>query len=58
MADSILAVAWHLLTNSALYEDTGARYFELRNDPTIEAKRLQRRIESIAFEVTVSEKAA
>jgi transposase len=58
VAHSILAVAWHLLTNGALYDDPGARYFELRNDPAIEAKRLQRRIESLGFEVTVSEKAA
>jgi transposase len=58
VAHSILAVAWHLLTNGALYEDPGARYFELRNDPAIEAKRLQRRIESLGYTVTVSEKAA
>jgi transposase len=58
VAHSILAVAWHLLTNGALYDDPGARYFELRHDPAIEAKRLQRRIESLGYTVTVSEKAA
>jgi transposase len=58
VAHSILDVAWHLLTNGALYEDPGARYFELRHDPAIEAKRLQRRIEALGYQVTVTEKAA
>ncbi len=58
MAHSILAVAWHLLTNGALYEDPGSDYFERRNDPAREAKRLQRRIEALGYEVTITEKAA
>jgi transposase len=58
VANSMLAVAWHLLTNGALYEDPGADYFERRNDPAREAKRLQRRIEALGFEVTIETKAA
>jgi transposase len=58
VANSILAVAWHLLTNGALYVDPGGDYFERRNDPAREAKRLQRRIESLGFEVTINTKAA
>jgi transposase len=58
VANSILAVAWHLLTNGALYNDPGADYFERRNDPAREAKRLQRRIEALGFEVTVQTRAA
>ena len=58
VANSILAVAWHLLTNGALYEDPGAGYFDRRNDPAREAKRLQHRIEALGFAVTVTEKAA
>lgn len=58
VAHSILAVAWYLLTNGALYEDPGAQYFERRHNPDIEAKRLQRRIEALGYEVTVTEKAA
>jgi hypothetical protein len=54
VANSMLAVAWHLLTNGTLYEDPGADYFTKRHDPTIEAKRLQRRIEALGYEVTVS----
>jgi transposase len=58
VANSMLAVAWHLLTNGALYEDPGASYFDRRHDPASEAKRLQRRIEALGFDVTVTEKAA
>ena len=37
-----------------LYEDPGADYFERRHDPAVEAKRLQRRIEALGFEVSVT----
>jgi len=58
VANSMLAVAWHLLTNGALYQDPGSDYFDRRNDPAREAKRLQHRIESLGFEVTIAQKAA
>jgi transposase len=58
VANSILAVAWHLLTEGALYDDPGADYFNKRHDPAIEAKRLQRRIEALGFVVTVTDQAA
>lgn len=54
VANSMLAVSWHLLTNGTLYEDPGTDYFIKRHDPAIEAKRLQRRIESLGYEVTVT----
>jgi transposase len=58
VAHSILDVAWHLLSNGALYDDPGARFFELRHDPAIEARRLQRRIEQLGFEVSITPAAA
>ena len=58
VAHSILEVAWHLLTDGVLYDDPGARFFELRHDPNVEAKRLQRRIEALDFEVTLTAAAA
>lgn len=58
VANSILAVAWHLLRSGAFYQDPGADYFERRHDPAIEAKRLQARIEALGFEVTLMPKAA
>jgi hypothetical protein len=54
----LVNVAWHLLTNGALYDDPGARFFELRHDPAVKAKRLQRRIEALGFEVTLTGRAA
>jgi transposase len=47
VANSILAVIWHVLTNGCIYED-----------PAVEAKRLQARIEALGFDVTLSAKAA
>jgi transposase len=58
VAHSMLAVAWHLLTTGAFYEDPGGDYFERRHDPAVEAKRLTRRIEALGFEVVLHQKAA
>ena len=58
VANSLLAVIWHVLTNGCMYEDPGADYFERRHDPAVEAKRLQARIEALGFDVTLSPKAA
>ena len=58
VANSILAVAWHLLSTGAPYSDPGGDYFERRTDPVREAKRLQRRIEALGFSVTIEEHAA
>ena len=58
VAHSILDVAWHLLTNGAFYDDPGARFFEIRHDPAVEARRLQRRIEQLGFEVSITPAAA
>ena len=58
VANSILAVAWHLLSTGSLYIDPGAGYFDQRNDPAREAKRIQHRIESLGFEVTLTKTAA
>lgn len=58
VANSILATAWHLLTTGALYQDPGADYFDRHHDPAREAQRLQRRIERLGFEVTITATAA
>ena len=58
VAHSILDTAWHLLTDGALYTDPGANYFESRHDPLVEAKRLQRKIEALGFEVNLTPTAA
>jgi transposase len=58
VAHSMLAVAWHLLTTGALYEDPGADYFQRRHDPAAQIKRLTRRIEALGYEIVLTEKAA
>jgi hypothetical protein len=58
VANSMLFTVWHLLTTGAFYIDPGADYFERRNDPAVEARRLARRIEALGFDVNLIEKAA
>ncbi len=58
VAHSILETAWHLLSSGALYKDPGADYFDRRNDPAQQVKRLQARIEALGFDVTVTDKVA
>ena len=58
VANSMLNVVWHLLTNGELYQDLGADYFESHNDPTVQVKRLTKRIEALGFDVTVTERVA
>jgi transposase len=58
VANSMLATIWHLLTNGTFFEDPGADYFERRQDPVNEAKRLARRIEALGYHVNLTEKAA
>jgi len=53
-----LETAWHLLSDGELFVDPGASYFERRHDPAREAKRLQHRIESLGYTVTLTENAA
>jgi transposase len=58
VAHSILETSWHLLTTGACYDDPGVDYFDRRNDPTLQVKRLQARIEALGFDVTISDKVA
>ncbi|MHB8378742.1 MAG: IS110 family RNA-guided transposase [Acidimicrobiales bacterium] len=58
VAHSILDTTWHLLTNGTIYTDPGAGFFESRHDPRIEAKRLQRKIEALGYEVNITPAAA
>jgi hypothetical protein len=47
-----------LLTDGALYDDPGSRFFEFRHDLAVEARRLQRRIGDLAFKVSITPAAA
>jgi len=43
---------------SACEKCPGANYFERRQDPAVEAKRLQAKIDVLGYAVTITEKAA
>lgn len=58
VANSMLHTIWHLLSNGVLYDDPGADFFDRHHDPAAEAKRLQRRIQALGYDVTLTEKAA
>ena len=58
VAHSILETAWHLLVNNSPYQDPGSDYFDRRNNPARQVKRLQERIEALGYEVTINEKVA
>jgi hypothetical protein len=54
----MLFTIWDLLSTGALYGDRGADYYERRNDPAVEAKRLALRNEALRFGVTIEKSAA
>lgn len=58
IANSLLTVAWHLLSTGARYEDLGADYFTKHLDPEREARRLVQRIQALGFTVELAPQAA
>ncbi|WP_369084551.1 hypothetical protein [Ferrimicrobium acidiphilum] len=50
--------ACHACAIPCTSEESGANYFESHNDPTVQVKRLSKRIEALGFEVTVTERVA
>jgi len=57
VANTILAVAWHLLTTGETYHDLGADYFQT-SDRDGQTRRLTRRLEQLGYTVTLEETAA
>lgn len=53
VANSILALAWHLLSTGQVYEDPGAAFFDRWDDPERQARRLATRLEKLGFRVTL-----
>lgn len=51
VAHSILATAWTLLRDGTTYTDPGSDYFDKRNDPARQARRLAARIEGLGYRV-------
>lgn len=53
VAHSMLETIWHLLNDGTLFEDPGVDYFTRPLDPTLEKKRLLRRLEDLGYHVTI-----
>ncbi|MCC7366773.1 MAG: IS110 family transposase, partial [Dehalococcoidia bacterium] len=48
---------WYLLTRRKPYDDLGEDYFERRGDRLRQARRHQRSLEKLGFDVTITEAA-
>lgn len=57
VANTILGVAWHLLTTGETYNDLGPDHFQTR-DRDSQARQLTRRLEALGYQVTLEEAAA
>ncbi len=53
VAHTIVVAVWHMLTDDVDYNDLGADYFERRQDPDREARRLVQRLEALGHNVTL-----
>lgn len=54
VAHSIIVAAWHVLTSGQPYQDPGADYFERRQNPEAQTRRLIRRLEALGHQVTLT----
>ncbi len=52
MGQSILVIAYHLLTEQTVYEDLGAHYFDERDRQRVE-RRLVHRLEALGYKVAL-----
>lgn len=50
---SILAIAWHLLTNGEPYQDLGGDYFDRRRNSDARQRRLVAQLEALGHKVTL-----
>jgi transposase len=55
---SILVICWHLLANSADYDDLGGDYFARRGDTARHQERLVRQLQDLGYAVTLRKIAA
>lgn len=54
VAHAILAIAYHLIKNGTTYQDLGPDFFDLVNRDRV-AQRLKKRIETLGYEVTLTQ---
>jgi len=53
VAHSLIELVWHLLSTGEVYNDLGADYFTIRQDPERRARRLVAQLEELGFAVTL-----
>lgn len=58
LANTMLAICWHLLSTGQVYQDLGSDYFDRHHDREAQARRLSRRLEAIGYQVTLEDTAA
>jgi transposase len=54
VANSICVAIWHMLTNGTPYEDLGVDYYQRRQNPDLQTRRLVRRLEALGHQVQLS----
>lgn len=55
---TILVIAWHILHDTATYQELGGDWFDRRQDPQRQRERLIQRLEALGLKVTVEPVAA
>ena len=54
VAHSIIVAAWHVLTSAQPYQDPGGDYFERRQSPEAQARRLVRQLQALGHHVSLT----
>ena len=54
VAHSLIDVIWHLLSTGEVFEDLGDDYFQRRNDPDRQARRLVAQLQELGFTVNLT----
>jgi transposase len=54
VAHSLIELVWHLLSTGEVFQDLGDDYFQTRQDPQRQARRLVAQLEELGFTVTIA----
>lgn len=58
LANTMLAICWHLLSTGQIYQDLGADYFDNQHNRAGKARRLARQLEALGYQVTLEDPTA
>ncbi len=54
VANTLCVAIWHMLTNGTTYQDLGADYYQRRQNPDVQTRRLVKRLEALGHHVQLS----